>query len=247
MILNRSFASPIVNAGFSYVPPSGDVIPDAITGQAVNNAAVSSLVEFSPVQITGIDSAVVASISGGEMRVSTDGVTYGAYSSVNQSVENNYFIQIRVDASANENETVTATLTAGTVSAQFTANTIIPITIDFIPSLLSTNVQEVTVFKGRGNRFRVQLSHDGEAIDLSMFTRFELYGLTEQPIDSDTSTALDWDDGNGLLNVDVGELVTASGSVGTTLIGYFSEYSEGVVLWHPSLAQSHITVNLINA
>lgn len=247
MILNRSFSGPVVNAGFSYVAPAGDVIPDPISGETVNNAALSALVEFTPIQVTGIDADVVASISGGEMRVSTDGITYGAYSSANQTIANTYFIQVRLNASANQNETVIASLTVGTVSAQFVANTIVPITIDFIPSLLSTDLHEVTVFKGRGNRFRVQLSHDGTAMDLSMFSRFELYGITDSPIDSDDSAAIDWDDGQGVINIDAGEIATASGTANTTLIGYFSEYSEGVVLWHPTLAQSHITVNLISA
>ena len=123
-----------------------------------------------------------------------------------------------------------------------------PGTVDYFPSLLATNTHEVTVFKGRGNRFRVELFSDGEALDLSSFSRFELIGLTEQAIDSDNEPGvIDWDDGGGVINIDVGEIATASGSVKTTLIGYNAENTDGVVLWHPSLAQAHVTVNLINA
>jgi hypothetical protein len=161
--------------------------------------------------------------------------------SVDTSTPGTYSLTYYVEDAAGNSTTVTRNVLVSEEVLQP------DITADFIPSLLSTNTQEVTVFKGRGNRFRVELSHEGLAIDLSMFTRFELYGLTEQPIDSDASSALDWDDGNGVLNVDVGEVATASGSVKTTLVGYFSEYSEGVVLWHPSLAQAHVTVNLVNA
>ena len=136
------------------------------------------------------------------------------------------------------------------VSRGVTVNSVVvsPGTDDYFPSLLATNTHEVTVFKGRGNRFRVELFSDGEALDLSRFSRFELIGLTEQAIDSDNEPGvIDWDDGGGVINIDVGEMATASGSVKTTLIGYNAENTDGVVLWHPSLAQAHITVNLINA
>ena len=119
---------------------------------------------------------------------------------------------------------------------------------EYIPYLLSTNVKEVTVFKGRGNRFSVSLSHNGAVIDLSVFSRFELYGLTDSPIDSGvTAGVIDWDDGNGIINIDAGETATASNTAKTTLVGYSTSYPEGIVLWHPSLAQAHVTVNLISA
>ena len=119
---------------------------------------------------------------------------------------------------------------------------------DYIPRLLGTSVKEVTVFKTRGNRFSVAISHNGSVIDLSVFTRFELYGLTDSAIDSDVAAnVIDWNDGGGVINIDAGETATASGTAKTTLIGYSTAYPEGVVLWHPTLAQAHVTVNLINA
>lgn len=248
MILNRSFAGQVVNAGFSYVEPQGDSTPDAIAGQTLSNVQLTTLTEFAPVQITGIDTAITASITGGEMAVSTDGTTYGAFSSSNQSIENGYWIIVRATSSATNSTSTTATLSAGGISAAFVLRTVTPITIDYIPRLLSTDINEVSVFVGRGNRFNVTISHNGTSIDLSEFTRFELFGLTDSAIDSDSNiSALDWSDGDGVINIDVGEITTKTGSVKTTLIAYSDQYPEGVVLWHPQLAQSHVTVNIFNA
>lgn len=161
---------------------------------------------------------------------------------VNTNTLGTYVITYDVtDSAGNAAVQVTRTVTVST-------EIVVTILNDFIPRLLATDVHEVTVFKGRGNRFRVALSHDGEPIDLSQFTRFELYGLTDTPIDSDTTAgAIDWDDGNGVINIDAGDDSTQTGSVKTTLIAYSNEYASGVVLWHRELAQSHVTVNLIDA
>ena len=118
---------------------------------------------------------------------------------------------------------------------------------DMIPRLLSTDVHEVTVFKTRGNRFKVVISQDGTPVDLSIFDSFELHGLRATAITSSEAGAIDWADGNGQIFLDVGSLATVSGSAATTLIGFSAEYPEGAILWHPNLAQSHVTVNLIDA
>lgn len=123
MILNRSFSGQIVNAGFQYVAPVGDTTPDNIQGQTINNAQLSAWIEFDPVQITGIDATVLATISGGQFAVSTDGITYGAFSSVSQSVENTYWIKVRVLSSDTYATSANASLNVGGVTAAFTANT----------------------------------------------------------------------------------------------------------------------------
>ncbi len=249
MILNRSFAGPIVNAGFQFVP-TGDSTPDAIAGQAITGAALSSVIEFNPVQITGIDTQVMASIANGEMRVSTDGVSYGAYSVVDQPIDNSHFIQVRATSSAVNSTSVDATLTVGGVSATFTVTTIAitaPVVIDYMPAELSTDRQSIVLYRGRGNKFSVTISHEGIPIDLTVFTRFELYGLTVQPIDSDiTAAAFDWDS-SGEITLDIGSFITFIGTVKTTLIGYSIADPNGVVLWHKDMANSSLTINVINA
>lgn len=161
--------------------------------------------------------------------------------SVDVNTSGNYTLTYTVSDSSNNSTSVTRNVT---VQAQVIDPVIVN---DLIPRLLSTDIHEVSLFKGRGNRFRVALSHNGVPLDLSIFTRFELYGLTTNPLDSSVVNAIDWDDGLGVINVDAGDLATASGSVDTTLIGYSTEYPSGAVLWHPSLAQSHITVNIVDA
>lgn len=161
--------------------------------------------------------------------------------SVEDGAEGTYTLIYSVSDSAGNQTQVTRRVTVNAVVIEP------DITVDFIPRLLSVDVQEVTVFKGRGNRFRVELSHDGQPIDLSLFSRFELFGLTVEPIDSNTGSVIDVGGGEGVINIDAGEAATVSGSAKTTLIGYASEYLEGVVLWHPSLAQARVTVNLIDA
>ena len=120
--------------------------------------------------------------------------------------------------------------------------------IEYMSDQLSTDRQNIVIYKARGNRFGVIISHEGEALDLSLFTRFELYGLTESPINSDTSqTAFDWDNGSGEIVFDIGQLITASGPTKTTLIGYSASNPDGIVLWHKDMAASQLTINVINA
>jgi hypothetical protein len=206
------------------------------------------LTEFAPVQITGIDTTITASIINGEIAVSVDGITYGAFSTANQPIDNNYWIIVRSPSPDTYSTSITATLSAGGLSVAFVLATIALISSDYIPRLLSTDVHEVSVFTNRGNRFAVTVSHNDLFIDLSEFTRFELFGLTDTAIDSDVDlSAIDWSAGGGLINIDVGEVTTMTGSVKTTLIAYSSQYPQGVVLWHPQLAQSHVTVNIFSA
>ena len=122
MILNRDFSGQIVNSGFQYVAPLGDSTPDSVTGQAISNAQLSTWIEFSPVQVTGINVSVVASIANGEMRVSVDGVTYGAYSAANQDVENTYWIQVRVMSPSALGAYTLATLTVSNIDVTFRVN-----------------------------------------------------------------------------------------------------------------------------
>ena len=134
-----------------------------------------------------------------------------------------------------------------------TVQALVEVEVDYIPRLLSTDVKEVMLFAGRGNRFRVQISHDGSPVDLSVFTRFELYGLTTDTLNSNTDVGVfDTNDGNGVINIDPGlipvaDLIVPSGPAKTTLIGYTAAEAEGVVLWQPQLSQARVTVNIINA
>lgn len=111
--------------GFTFLAATGDVTPDNIANQLIADVALNSTVVFSVFQLTGFDTEITASISNGEMQVSTDGITYGGYSSSAQPVNNNYWIRARILASSPLNSTdVVAVFTAGGVSAELTARTL---------------------------------------------------------------------------------------------------------------------------
>lgn len=117
MILNRDFTSP-TSTGFTL-----DNVPDIIPNQTINDVDPEIHVEFDPVQVTGLTVAADFIITNGEIRVSTDGVTYGAYSTATQSISNSYWIQVRVLSSSELTGSVVATLASGLATATFTAVT----------------------------------------------------------------------------------------------------------------------------
>lgn len=92
--------------------PGVDVTPNPISDQTVSNAGLSSVVTFNAVTVLGIDAGtdILATVTNGEFRVSTDGgQTWGAWSTADQNVRLNYQIQARHTAS-DSNSTNTATV-----------------------------------------------------------------------------------------------------------------------------------------
>lgn len=121
---------------------------------------------------------------------------------------------------------------------------------DFIPRLLKTTVQQATLFAGLGNWLKATITHNGAAVDLTAFTKLELRGLTQEPIDSVSRPDAFVVSAFGEINIDTGmirerELIKPIGVVKTILIGYSANESEGVVLWHPTLRDSRMSVNII--
>jgi len=248
VILLRDLSQPIV-AGFSLTAPQVDLTPDPITGQVISNAQLSNTIEFSPVQITGIDAEITASIAGGLMRVSPDGQTYGAYSAVNQPVNNDYWVQVRAVSSDQHSTPITATLSAGGLSTSFVVTTIqrgVQTALRFSPALLTTHADQITVFRGRENLIDVLVKHDSIPIDLTVFDSFELYGLTDSAITTDSNPQAIVGDANGLVQLNLGLLVTRSGLRETTLIGYAPDVDSGIVLWDDSLPRSSITAKIVD-
>ncbi len=208
--------------------------------------------------------APVITLAGGDVTVPQD----GTYSEPGYTATDNNDGDITVDVVVGGDTvdtstpgvyTITYNVTdaAGNAASQRTRTVTVTagsdIDVDYIPRLLATDIQEVTLFAGRGNRFRVTISHDGIEVDLSAFTRFELHGLTTEKLDSVVSVGVfDTNDGGGVINIDPGsidkaDLVTQSGTAKTTLIGYTAAETEGVILWHPMLAQANVTVNIRSA
>ena len=122
----------------------------------------------------------------------------------------------------------------------------------FVPRLMKVDVQEGTLFIARGNWLKFQVLYEDSPLDLSQFTRFELYGLTKTPLTSDTPLLFDTTEGNGVLYlnselIDPAEIRNTVGPHKTILIGITPAEPNGVVLWHPLLEDSRVTINAVVA
>jgi hypothetical protein len=160
MILNRSFSGQVVNAGFSYIAPIADTTPNPIADQTIENVALLAEREFTAFQVTGIDTTVTASIINGEMSVSPDGINYGAYSSVNQPIDNNYWIQVNAIGSDVNETTIVAALSVGGVSASFSLITVNGVGVIVVPTTYLAAKSQITVTKAKRNI----IYHDGSSV-----------------------------------------------------------------------------------
>lgn len=148
----------------------------------------------------------------------------------------------RVATATNSVGTVTETLNVY-VSSNETKTPV------YIPRKLSTDVQEVSLFAGLGNWIEVTLSYDGEVIDLTDFVQFTLTGLTNDPLDSISDSKVFQVTPFGKLYIDGGsipveDLKATYGTLKTTLVGRTVEDTEGIMLWHPALDNSRVSVNV---
>lgn len=103
-----------------------DTTPDVFSFGSMSDVALNSLVESSPITITGINTPAALSITGGEYSISTDdGATWSAYSSTTPAtVEESAMIKVRQTSGATYGATTIVTLTVGGVSADFSVTTI---------------------------------------------------------------------------------------------------------------------------
>lgn len=100
-------------------PPTSDTRPDSFSFSIVSDAQTDSLVESETVTISGINATATVSITGGEYTVNG-----GAYVSTNGTIESGQTLKLRLTSSGNTNDEVTATVTVGGVSADFTVRTV---------------------------------------------------------------------------------------------------------------------------
>lgn len=119
--------------------------------------------------------------------------------------------------------------------------------ISFIPHLLSTSVDQITLFRGRENEAKITIKHDGDLIDLSVFSRYQLFGLSESAIDTQSNPGVISGNDSGVLSLNIGSLITFSGIKNTTLVAYNSQYPEGVVLWDNALPRSSVSVQIVDS
>lgn len=139
----------------------------------------------------------------------------------------------------------------GTFSATFTytfpADSDVEYIRDVVPRLLSTDVILVRVFLDRDNTVRVTISHDSTAINMEQFSRFVLSGFPDDIDSDDNPEVFDVTEGNGVLDLMLGQLLTSPGVYKLRLVGYSQLHTNGVVLFDPSLVDASVTAIVMNA
>lgn len=120
MIYYRDFSQGLEYSGFSMTL---DQVPDPIPDHNVEGVNFGVWTEFDAFQVTGIDAAIVTSITGGEFRVSRDLRNYDEFSDQDRSVEPGAWIEVRVRSEVLPEQGSSAVLSLGSVVVNFSVTT----------------------------------------------------------------------------------------------------------------------------
>ncbi len=103
-----------------------DTTPDPFVFASISNVALNTVIESSPIAVTGINTSTAVSITSGEYSVSTDsGATWSPYSSTTPAaIAPNSTVKVRQMSAGTSVTTTDATLFIGGVSATFSVTTI---------------------------------------------------------------------------------------------------------------------------
>ena len=119
---------------------------------------------------------------------------------------------------------------------------------EFPAALLRTNRNKVHVAMGRDNSSSVTLLLRREPVDISQFTRFELKGLTADPIDSELNPGtIAFGSSTGQIVLRIGSLITVDGEYQSTMIGYGPAYPNGIVLWDDEMPRANVTFDVVDS
>ncbi|MGM8225551.1 hypothetical protein ACSV5M_03140 [Cellvibrio sp. ARAG 10.3] len=120
-----------ISATFSVTTRPDDTTPDTFTFPAVTDAAVETQIISETVIISGINTAIPISITGGEYSIAG-----GSYTAANGTITNDQTVAVRLNSSADTNTETQAVLTIGELSAHFSVTTApdtTPATFSFTP------------------------------------------------------------------------------------------------------------------
>lgn len=150
---------------------SVDIVPNSFSFLPVINAAISTQQISSDITVSGVSAAtnIPISITNGEYAVSTDGgVTWGAYTSAATFVQLNHKVRLRATSSSSYNTLTNASLTIGTISANFAITTIVSLdlTPDQFTFTAQTDVEAFTVITS--NSITVTGIDSGQPIPISI-------------------------------------------------------------------------------
>lgn len=141
----------------------------------------------------------------------------------------------------------TVSTTPPNLEFTFEADSDVEYISDVVPRLLATDANLVRVFLDRDNTVRVTISHDGTAINMEQFSRFVLSGFPDDIDSDDNPEVFDVTEGNGVLDLMLGQLLTSPGVYKLRLVGYSQLHTNGVVLFDPSLVDASVTAIVMNA
>lgn len=105
-----------------------DSTPDTFAFAPVVGQQLNTVITSQPIRVLGVTAATNIPITisaGSEYQVSTDGVTYGAWTSLTGNVQLNNYVKIRQTTSGSYSTLTKATLNIGGVTADWDATTVI--------------------------------------------------------------------------------------------------------------------------
>lgn len=92
------------------------------------------------------------------------------------------------------------------------------------------------VYLGHDNVVRIIVSDSGTPLNLAGITRMtlELQGAGVVVDSDETPRLIDWSQGGGVVEFELGDLVIAPGTYDATLVAYDPLHTDGQVICHPA-------------
>lgn len=113
---------------------------------------------------------------------------------------------------------------------------------------LTTDIRNATIILGFENEASVVIKHDLVPVDLSEFNYFILTGIGGSVIHSiNNFGSIRSGNRPGEIVLNLGKFIKRKGNFNTKLVGYSSDNSEGVVLWHPLIARASLRLKVTKA
>lgn len=112
-----------------------------------------------------------------------------------------------------------------------------------VARFLSVDEPKIKVTLDEIEEIGVRIFYQGKPLDLTIFDRFEFYGLTDYIVDSAFTEDLGIGDLANQIFIDRNALAPSKSMKQTILIGYHEEnFPAGVVLWHPDMGRSSVAI-----
>lgn len=214
VLLEANAASISINSSSGSIETKEELVLEALTVNASVSSSSANIVTGSILELSSTAPACQVSSSA-------------------SSLETHAHLVIEASSAALGITSITATLALGDI---------LTTRFDIGAKGLKTSGNYMYVAKRHNNKVSMIVEYEGEPLDMNLFDlRFELYGLSNGVISSDANpSAISIGSEPGEIILDVGLLTSASGAIDTTLVGFGSEYEDGVVLWNKNFTNSNV-------